>query len=133
MKNLSRLLCFVSLLAGFAFAENILDAPQPQARRFWTAERKILTGGLVSESIIDGVQTQRLLNIGRSETDPLARAFDTHGVTGQVAACAIGVSASVGAQYLMHRLHHERIAKWVGRIAFVAEGAVVIHNTRAGD
>jgi len=133
MKNLSRLLCIVSLLAGFAFAENILDTPQPQAPRFWTAERKILTGGLISESIIDGVQTQRLLNIGRSETDPLARAFDTHGVMGQVAACAIGVGASVGAQYLMHRLHHEGIAKWVGRIAFVAEGAVVIHNTRAGD
>ena len=133
MKNLPRLLCIVSLLASFAFAENILDAPQPQAQRFWTAERKILTGGLVSESIIDGVQTQRLLNIGRSETDPLARALDTHGIAGQVAACAIGVGASVGAQYLMHRLHHHRIAKWVGRIAFVAEGAVVVHNTRAGD
>ncbi len=133
MKNFLRLVCIVSLLAGFGFSETIPDASKPQTQTFWNLERKVLTGGLVAESIIDGVQTQRLLNIGRSETNPLAKPFVTHGVKGQVAACAIGLGASVGTQYLMHRLHHERIAKWVGRMALVAEGAVVIHNSRAGD
>jgi hypothetical protein len=133
MKNFLRLLPIVSLLTAFGFAGSIPNTPKPQTQPFWTAERKVLTGGLVAESIIDGVQTQRLLNIGRTETDPLAKPFVTHGVTGQVAACAIGVGAAVGTQYLMHKLHHERIAKWFGRMALVGEGAVVIHNTRAGD
>jgi hypothetical protein len=133
MKSFLRLLCIVSFLTGFGFAESIPNTPKPHTERFWSAERKILTGGLVAESIVDGVQTQRLLNIGRTETDPLAKPFVTHGVTGQVAACAIGVGAAVGTQYLMHKLHHERIAKWFGRMALVGEGAVIIHNTRAGD
>lgn len=95
------------------------------AQDFWTKERKAVTTGIVAESIVDDYTTQVLLNRGGVELNPLARPMVTHGTAGQVAACAVGVGAVVGVQYLAHRTGHPKAANWIGRIVLVAEGVNV--------
>ena len=111
----------------------IPNAPQPKPR-FWTPEMKIDAGVLVAESIVDGYTTQKYFQWaaqGRGitvERDPLARPFVTHGIGGQVVACAIGDGAVLGTSYLLYKMRHPKLARWVLRISVTAEGYNAVHQ-----
>jgi hypothetical protein len=95
-----------------------------QDTKFWSTERKLETTGLVGESVIDAVTTQMWLGASprHTELNPVARPLVTRGNAGQVAACALGVGAVLGVQYVLYRHGHRKAANWAGRIAVVAEG-----------
>ncbi len=100
----------------------LLLAASCMAQNFWTTERFTVTSVLVAESTYDGYTTQVLTHRGYGEANPLARPLVTRGTAGQVAASALGVGVVLGVQYASHRMGHERVANWVGRIAVAGEG-----------
>ena len=95
------------------------------AQSFWTKEVKAETGILAAEAILDGYTTQYILTTGGGgrELDPLARPFVTHGAAGQAAASAVGIGAVLGTSYLLHRTHHDKLSRWILRVAVIGEGA----------
>jgi hypothetical protein len=93
-----------------------------QDQKFWTVERFSVTSTLAAEVVYDGWTTQSALKIGGTEGDPLARPFVKHGIPGQAAASVLGIGAVLSLQYATHRLHHERVANWIGRLAVTGEG-----------
>lgn len=96
--------------------------------KFWTHERIAVTSALVVESAIDGYTTQKIDYMGYREADPLAAPLVNRGNTGQAVACVAGVGTVLGMQYLTHKLRHEHITNWLGRIAVGGEGANVVRQ-----
>jgi hypothetical protein len=52
------------------------------------------------------MDTQRGLNEGLREVNPIMRLFVTRGAAGEAAGSALGFGAGVGIVYLLHRSHH---------------------------
>ncbi len=75
-----------------------------------------------AEVLADGVTTRVLYQRAYWETDPLAKPFVRAGMAGQIGAGLLGVGAAGGAWYVLHRLHHEHIAKWFLRSVTAGEG-----------
>ena len=76
----------------------------------------------------DAVTTQRGLNQGLREANPLMRPFVTHGAAGEAAGSALGFGAGVGVVYLLHRSHHYKAERITMRIIVAGEGAFVANN-----
>jgi hypothetical protein len=51
----------------------------------------------------DAITTQRGLNQGLREANPIMRPFVTRGAAGEAAGSALGFGAGVGVGYLLHR------------------------------
>jgi hypothetical protein len=100
----------------------------PSARKFWTLENKINFSIFAGELAADAITTQRGLNRGMREANPLARPFVTHGAGGQAAASAIGFGLGVGTAYFLHRTHHYKAERIAVRIMLAAEGIAVGQN-----
>lgn len=100
----------------------------PSARKFWTLENKINFSIFAAELAGDAITTQRGLNRGMREANPLARPFVTHGAGGQAAASALGFGLGVGTAYLLHRTHHYKAERIAIRIMLAAEGVAVGQN-----
>jgi len=103
----------------------ILIVPSCIAQRqqkFWTVERFSVTSILAGEIAFDGYVAQNALQYGAKENNPIARPFETHGTIGQATISILGIVSVLGAQYIAHRAHHERIADWLGRIVVIGEG-----------
>jgi hypothetical protein len=107
-----RTLVAILLLAGITSAQT-----------FWTKETKAEVGVFTTEVALDGWTTQVLLSRGCGELNPLARPMVTRGTLGQAGASAVGLGAVVGTSYLLHRLHHDKWAKWTLRTGAALEGA----------
>jgi hypothetical protein len=105
----------------------------PSQRTFWTVENKMNVSILAGLVAADAITTQRGLNQGLREVNPIMRPFVTRGAAGEAAGSALGFGAGVGVVYLLHRSHHykaERITMRMlvaGEAGFVANNIVAIH------
>ena len=102
------------------------DAPSQQ--RFWTVENKVNVSVLAGLVAVDAVTTQRGLNRGLREVNPIMRPFVTRGAAGQAAGSALGFGAGVGMAYLLHRTHHYKAERLTMRLMIAGEGGFVASN-----
>lgn len=100
----------------------------PSKHPFWTVENKVNASILAGLIAADAITTQRALNQGFREGDPLMRPFVTRGAAGEAAGSAIGFGAGVGVGYLLHRTHHYKAERIAMRMIVVGESACVASN-----
>jgi hypothetical protein len=100
----------------------------PSARKFWTLENKINFSIFAAEVAADAITTQRGLDRGMREANPLARPLVTHGAGGQAAASAIGMGMALGTAYLLHRTGHYKAERIAVRLMLAGEGFAVGQN-----
>jgi hypothetical protein len=87
-----------------------------------------ILAGLVSA---DGITTQRGLNQGLREANPIMRPFATRGALGQATGSALGFGAAVGVAYLLHQTHHFKAERVAMRLMVAGEGGFVANNVIA--
>src|ERR1700678_1397988 len=75
-----------------------------------------------AEVVYDGVTTRVLSQRAYGEGDPLAQPFVRAGVPGQVAGGLLAAGATGMAWFVLHRTHHEGMAKWFLLSVVAAEG-----------
>ena len=130
MKYLFSILCLSIALQAQSFTANggsaLPDAPSQQ--RFWTVENKVNVSILAGLIAVDAVTTQRGLNQGLREVNPLMRPLVTHGAAGQAAGSALGFGAGVGVVYLLHRSHHYKAERITMRMIIAGESGFVANN-----
>ena len=130
---MKHLLFSILLLCATAGAENLAAAtgPLPEApgsRPFWTVENKVGFAVLASLVAADAITTQRGLNQGCREANPLMRPFVTGGAGGEALGSALGFGAGMGAVYLFHHTHHYKAERMAMRLMVAGEGVVVANN-----
>ncbi len=102
------------------------DAPsQPP---FWTVENKVNFSILAGLVAADGITTQRGLNEGFHEVNPVMRPFVTRGAAGEAAGSALGFGTAVGVAYLLHRTHHYKAERIATRLMIAGEAGFVANN-----
>ena len=109
--------------------EALPDSPSPSP--FWTIENKVNAGILAGLVAADAVTTQRGLNQGLREANPLMRPFVTRGAFGQAAGSALGFGAAMGVVYLLHQTHHYKVERVAMRLMVAGEGGFVANNVIA--
>ena len=103
------------------------DAPRQQ-RPFWTVKNRVnfsLLAGLVTA---DAITTQRGLDQGLTEANPIMRPFVTRGAAGEAAGSALGFGACMGTAYLLHRTHHYKAERIAMRLMVAGEAGFVANN-----
>ncbi len=103
----------------------------PSQHSFWTIENKVDVGILVGLIAADGITTQRGLNQGLREVNPVMRPFVIRGAAGEAAGSALGFSAGVGVVYLLHRSHHYKAERITMRLIVAGEAGFVANNVVA--
>ncbi|HKM46070.1 MAG TPA: DUF5658 family protein [Terriglobales bacterium] len=130
MKYLLSILCLSAALQAQSFTTNgsstLPDAPSQQ--RFWTVENKVNVSLLAGLIAVDAVTTQRGLNQGLREVNPIMRPFVTRGAAGEAAGSALGFGAGVGVVYLLHRCHHYKAERITMRMIVAGESGFVANN-----
>jgi hypothetical protein len=127
---------FVSIfLLSTAMAAQSFMAPSssalpdaPSQRPFWTCENRVSLSILAGLVAADAFTTQRGLNQGLREVNPIMRPFVTRGATGEAAGSALGFGAGVGIVYLLHRSHHYRAERITMRLIVAGEAGFVANN-----
>jgi hypothetical protein len=133
MKYLLSVLVLV-LSTSTMWAQNFLatnTAPLPEApvqQPFLTIENKVNLSILAGFVAADAITTQRGLNEGLREMNPVMRPFVTRGAAGEAAGSALGYGAAVGVVYLLHRTHHYRAERITMRLMVAGEGGFVANN-----
>jgi len=107
-----------SVLVSVSFAQDTNFPKVP-------TEAKVEFAAFAAEVAADSVTTRILSQRGLIELDPVARPFVRAGVGGQVGAGLLSVAAAGGVWAILHRTHHDRIAKWMLRTLVAGEGANV--------
>ncbi|MGA7630449.1 MAG: DUF5658 family protein [Terriglobales bacterium] len=136
MKYLLSVLVLV-LSTSTMWAQNFLatnTAPLPEApvqQPFLTIENKVNLSILAGFVAADAITTQRGLNEGLREMNPVMRPFVTRGAAGEAAGSALGYGAAVGVVYLLHRTHHYRAERITMRLMVAGEGGFVANNVIA--
>jgi len=126
---LSILLLSVAMQAQSFTASSSSALPDaPSQHPFWTVENKVNFSILAALVAADAVTTQRGLNQGLREANPLMRPFVTHGAAGEAAGSALGFGAGVGVVYLLHRSHHYKAERITMRLLVAGEGGFVANN-----
>ena len=125
----------ILILAAAAQAQQF-KAPQylpdaPSHEHFWTLESKVNTGILAGLVAADAFTTQRGLDRGFREANPIMRPFVTRGTAGQAAGSAIGFGAAMGTVYLLHKTHHHKAERIAMRLMIGVQGVVVANNIAA--
>jgi len=123
----------IFLLAVMAQGQTVVvtNAASPDAssqRPFWSLETKVSAGIFAGLVAADAITTQRGLNQGFREANPLMRPFVTRGAAGEAAGSALGYGAGMGTVYLLHRSHHYEAERIAMNLIIAGEGAVVAHN-----
>jgi len=103
------------------------DAPSVQ-HPFWTIENRVNTSILAGLIAADAITTQRGLNQGLREVNPVMRPFVTRGAGGEAVGSALGFGAGVGVVYLLHRTHHYKAERITMRLIVAGEGGFVANN-----
>ena len=126
MKSLLSILLLSAFLRAQSFtasgSSKLPDAPSQH--RFWTIENKVNVGMFAGLVAADAVTTQRGLNQGLRELNPIMRPFVTRGAAGQAAGSALGFGAGVGVVYLLHRTHHYKAERLTMRLLIAGEGGL---------
>src|SRR5271166_3119716 len=129
--NQMRFLVSIVMLGIAARAQSFTanpHAPLPAQRSFWTVENKVEISALAGLVAADGITTQRGLNQGLREVNPVMRPFVTRGAAGEAAGSALGFGAAVGVAYCLHRTHHYKAERITMRLMIAGESAVVANN-----
>ena len=100
----------------------------PSQRPFWTIENRVNVSILAGLVAADAFTTQRGLNQGLREVNPVMRPFVTRGAAGEAAGSALGFGAGVGVAYLLHRSHHYKAERIAMRVMIVGEAGFVANN-----
>jgi hypothetical protein len=103
----------------------------PSQRPFWTIENRVNVSILVGLVAADAFTTQRGLNQGLREVNPVMRPFVTRGAAGEAVGSALGFGAGVGVVYLLHRSHHYKAERITMRLIVAGEGGFVANNIMA--
>lgn len=130
---------FLSIvLLSTAMAAQTFMAPSSSALRdapsqhpFWTFENRVNVSILAGLVAADAFTTQRGLNQGLREVNPIMRPFVTRGAAGEAAGSALGFGAGVGIVYLLHRSHHYRAERITMRLIVAGESGFVANNVIA--
>ncbi len=129
MKSLlSILLLSLAAQAQSMTAHSTLPDAPIQQQPFWSVETKVNVSILASLVAADAITTQRGLNEGLREANPLMRPFVTRGAPGEAAGSALGFGAAVGFAYLLHRTHHYKAERIAIRVMVVGESGFVANN-----
>ena len=129
MKVLLALLMFTATAAAQNFVAPSSPLPDaPSQHRFWTFETTVNTGILAGLVAADAVSTQRGLEKGYREANPIMRPFVTRGTVGQAAGSALGFGAAMGTVYLLHKTHHHKAERIAMRLMIGVQSAVVANN-----
>ena len=100
----------------------------PSQRPFWTVENRVSVSILAGLVAADAFTTQRGLNQGLREVNPIMRPLVTRGAAGEAAASVLGFGAGVGIVYLLHRSHHYRAERITMRLIVAGEAGFVANN-----
>src|SRR3977135_2522283 len=100
----------------------------PSQRPFWTIENRVNVSILAGLVAADAFTTQRGLNQGLREVNPVMRPFVTRGAPGEAAGSALGFGAGVGIVYLLHRSHHYKAERITMRLTVAGESGFVANN-----
>jgi hypothetical protein len=114
------------------FKVNSFALPSPpKQHHFWTVENRVELGMLAGLVTADGITTQRGLNEGLREVNPIMRPFVTRGAPGEAVGSALGYGTGVGLVYLLHRSHHYKAERLAMRMMVVGESGFVVNNVIA--
>jgi hypothetical protein len=97
-------------------------------RPFWTIENKVSISILAGLVAADAFTTQRGLNQGLREVNPVMRPFVTRGAAGEAIGSSLGFGAGVGVVYLLHRSHHYKAERITMRLIVAGESGFVANN-----
>ena len=126
---LSILLLSVAMHAQSFTASSKSALPDaPSQRPFWTVENRVNVSILAGLVAADAFTTQRGLNQGLREVNPVMRPFVTRGAAGEAAGSALGFGAGVGIVYLLHRSHHYKAERITMRLIVAGEAGFVANN-----
>ena len=129
MKALLALLVLTASAAAQNFVAPSSTLPDaPSQHHFWTLETKINTGILAGLVAADAISTQRGLEQGYREANPIMRPFVTRGTAGQAAGSALGFGAAIGTVYVLHKTHHHKAERIAMRLMIGVQSAVVANN-----
>jgi hypothetical protein len=129
---LSILLLSVAMQAQSFTASGSSALPDaPSQRPFWTVENRVSVSILAGLVAADAFTTQRGLDQGLREVNPVMRPFVTRGAAGQAAGSALGFGAGVGIVYLLHRSHHYKAERITMRLIVAGESGFVANNVIA--
>jgi hypothetical protein len=128
-----RYFILILLLSGAMQAQNLTVSKfalpdAPSQHRFWTVEKQVNVSILAGLIAADGITTQRGLNEGLREANPIMRPFVTRGAAGEAAGSALGLGAAAGVVYLLHRSHHYKMERIAMRTMVVGESGFVVNN-----
>ncbi len=129
MKYLLSILLLSAAMQAQNFTVNKFALPDaPSNHRFWTVENKMNVSILAGLVAADAVTTQRGLNQGLREVNPIMRPLLTRGAAGEAAGSALGFGAGVGVVYLLHRSHHYKAERITMRLFIAGEAGFVANN-----
>ncbi len=129
MKFLLSILLLSVAVQGQTFKVSRFALPDaPSHHPFWTIETKVNSSILAGLIAADAITTQRGLNQGLREVNPIMRPFVTRGTAGEAAGSALGFGAGVGVVYLLHRSHHYKAERITMRMMVAGEGGFVANN-----
>ncbi|MFY9559056.1 MAG: DUF5658 family protein [Terriglobales bacterium] len=132
MKALLAILLLTAAASAQNFVERSSSLPDaPSEHRFWTLETKVNTGILAGLVATDAFTTQRGLEQGYREANPIMRPFVTRGTAGQAVGSALGFGAGLGTVYLLHKTHHHKAERIALRLFVGVQSAVVANNVAA--
>ena len=132
MKYLLSILLLSAAMQAQSFTASSSALPDaPSQRPFWTVETKVNVGILAGLIAADCITTQRGLNQGLREVNPVVRPLVTRGIAGEAAASALGLGAGVGVVYLLHHSHHYKAERIAMRLILAGEGGFVGSNILA--
>lgn len=115
--------------ASFTRGAGEMRLPDAPSHKFLDTQNMVSMSALTTLVAIDGATTQHLMQDYKfREMNPVARPLVTRGSAGQGVACAVGLSAAVGAAYLLHKRGHHRLERWTLRLSIAGESAAVINN-----
>ncbi len=134
MKYLLSAIALAVLATSTLQAQNFLATSTPQLpeapvqQPFLTIENKVNLSILAGFVAAAAITTQRGLNQGLHEMNPVMRPFVTRGAAGEAAGSALGYGAAVGVVYLLHRTHHYKAERITMRLMVAGEGGFVASN-----
>jgi uncharacterized protein DUF5658 len=109
-------------------ASALPNAPSATSQPFWTVENNVSFSILAGLVAADAITTQRGLNEGLREVNPIMRPFVTRGAAGEAAGSALGFGAAVGVAYLLHHSHHYKAERVTMRLMIAGEAGFVSNN-----
>ena len=113
---------------SFTVSSNSPFPDSPSQPPFWTIENRVNFSILVGLVSADAITTQRGLNQGLREANPIMRPFAPRGALGQAAGSALGFGAAVGTVYVLHQTHHFKAERIAMRLMVAVEGGFVANN-----